>query len=284
MQCQKCRRLIGCRSKICKFCKSRLNKVNLHSSRKEKFMHQAVKLQLPLDLKTCLFSVKKSRGGPDHRCFVRCEVEDVCVEKGQQTGRYSCDYPPCVTAQELGGKFQNFLCEHAKLCRNQSTVSKAKILCLKVEKLDELPLNEGMKVSLKALDDQCTLKEVPLVQLVSDKTLAVVDQLEADQDNALVPEIVSFVHVRFERIKTQGQWQHQVFCSGRSCIAWNPVFSTVTRKGDQAFSAAVSNANNCRHYNACLWAVASDKSLDADFRHHLMARLSTSEEHSPKEV
>ena len=160
MQCHKCRRLIGCRSKACKFCKSPLMEANVVSYRKGSCLRQAVRLQLPVNLLTRIYSVRRLKGGPDHRCFVRCEIEESESNNGHQTTRYSCDYPLCVTEQELGEKVQNFLCEHAKLCRSQSTVSGAQIPQLKLEQLDELPLSEDVKAALKLLHEQCNAKQV----------------------------------------------------------------------------------------------------------------------------
>ena len=272
MPCQKCKNLIGCRSKTCKYCKSAVTNESLPQARGTA-MQQAVILQLPSFMENVIYSVRKSKAGPDHRCFVRRQA----ASEGESRSNggsffstvFSCDYPPCVTIQELGEHPQDYMCEHAKLCRGHLSVTKAKIPVLRAEKQDELPISKQVKDTLNLLQDQCLAKGVPMVQLLSNKTLAVVEQLGANEDNTIVREIVSFVHVRFEKTKTSTGVQAQVFCTGRPCMAWNPVFST-TYKPATGGSSNV-RLSSCTHFAACLWAIASDEGLDRDFGLYLRA-------------
>ena len=261
MPCQKCQRLIGCRSKVCKHCKFLLNEANPPFRRSRKHLLQAIQLQIPLQSIVTVFSVRRSKVGPDHRCFVWCEQSD---PDNRMRDVYSCDYPPCVTARELGNKPMSFMCEHAKICCGQGLTSNSRVLELNQEKLSSEYITPEMAESLRELNRQCDNKGVPLVQGVSDRTFVVVDQLSTDQDSSLATDLTGFVHVRFERSKVSGQWQTQVFCSGRSCMAWNPVFSCVSNK--RSSLPTVVRSVNCIHFSACLWAITSDEKLEHEFK------------------
>lgn len=261
MPCLKCQCLIGCRSKVCKHCKSLLNESNPPFKRNKKHQRQAVKLQIPSNSTVTVFSVRRSKAGPDHRCFVWCERN---YPDNRMRDVYSCDYPPCVTARELGNKATSFLCEHAKICRSQGLVNSSQVLDLNQDKLSSDVLSEEVSNSLKELNMQCNSKSVPLVQGVSERTFVVVDQLHSDQGGSLASDLIGFVHVRFERTKVNGCWQTQVFCSGRPCMAWNPIFSCVVNKGSSL--PTVLRSVNCIHYSACLWAITSDEKLEQEFK------------------
>ena len=276
MQCQKCKKLIGCRSKTCKHCKFTIIN-DLCPQPRGNSVHQAVALQLPPFMEKSIFSVRRSKGGKDHRCFVRCETfsegESRAINKNP-TIIFSCDFPPCVTIQELGEYPQDYVCEHAKLCHSQSCVKRAATPLLRREKLDKLPISQEIKDSINELQLKCHAKEVSLVQVLSSESLAVVEQLGANEDNTLVTDAVSFVHVRFEKSKALTGIQLQVFCSGRPCAAWNPVFSANYESVAKTFSNL--RLANCVHFAACLWATASDDSLDRDFGLYLRALRSFS--------
>lgn len=264
MPCQKCQCLIGCRSKVCKHCKFLLNESNPPFKRNRKHLRQAIQLHIPSNSTVSVFSVRRSKAGPDHRCFVWCEKNDPENRMGDV---YSCDYPPCVTARELGNKPMSFLCEHAKISRTQGSTNNSTVLELNEEKLSSEFWTEEVCNSLKELNRQCNSKSVPLVQGVSDRTFVVVDQLHTDQGSSLAADLIGFVHVRFERTKVSGCWQTQVFCSGRPCTAWNPVFSCVTNKDTSL--PTVLRSVNCIHYSACLWGILSDEKLVQEFKPYL---------------
>lgn len=275
MPCQKCQCLIGCRSKVCKHCKFLLNEANPPFRRGRKHLLQAVQLQIPFNSVATVFSVRRSKVGPDHRCLVWCERSD---SENSMGGMYSCDYPPCVTAKELGDKSVTFLCEHAKICCSQTLTSHSRVLELNEEKLSSECLTEEVSESLRELNKQCSNKGVSMVQSVSDKTFVVADQFQTDQGGSLATDLIGFVHVRFERAKVNGLWQTQVFCSGRPCMAWNPVFSCVSQK--RSSLPTVLRSVNCIHYSACLWAITSDEKLEHDFKVYVdgaRARANSSE-------
>lgn len=260
MPCQKCQCLIGCRSKVCKHCKSLLNESNPPFKRNKKQQRQAVQLQIPSNSTVMVFSVRRSKVGPDHRCFVWCERN---FPDNRMRDVYSCDYPPCVTARELGSKAPSFLCEHAKVCRSQGSINNSRALYLDQEKLSGEFFSGEVSNSLKDLNLRCDSKNVALVQCVSERTFVVVDQLHFEQGGSLAPDLIGFVHVRFERTKANGGLRIEVFCSGRPCMAWNPVFSCTVNKGS---SLPVLRSLNCVHYSACLWAIASDVELAQEFK------------------
>ena len=264
MPCQKCQCLIGCRSKVCKHCKFLLNEANPPFRRNRKLLRQAIQLQIPSNSVVTVFSVRRSKVGPDHRCFVWCESND---PDNRMKDMYSCDYPPCVTARELGNKPTSFLCEHAKICRAQGSTMDSRVLELYQEKLFSEYLTAEVSNSLNELNSQCSIKGVPLVQGVSDRTFVVVDQLHTDERRSLTSDLIGFVHVRFERSKVGSLWQTQVFCSGRACMAWNPVFSCVSSKG--CSQPTVLRSLNCIHYSACLWAITSNENLEREFKLYL---------------
>lgn len=264
MPCQKCQCLIGCRSKVCKHCKFLLNESNPPFKRNRKHLRQAIQLHIPSNSTVSVFSVRRSKAGPDHRCFVWCEKND---PENRMRDVYSCDYPPCVTARELGNKPMSFLCEHAKISRTQGSTNNSTVLELNEEKLSSEFWTEEVCNSLRELNRQCNSKSVPLVQGVSDRTFVVVDQLHTDQGSSLAADLIGFVHVRFERTKVSGCWQTQVFCSGRPCTAWNPVFSCVTNKDTSL--PTVLRSVNCIHYSACLWGIISDEKLVQEFKPYL---------------
>ncbi|PFX32369.1 uncharacterized protein LOC111320984 [Stylophora pistillata] len=261
MPCQKCQCLIGCRSKVCKHCKALLNESNPPFKRNKKQQHQAVQLQIPSNSTMTVFSVRRSKVGPDHRCFVWCERN---FPENRMRDVYSCDYPPCVTARELGNKTSSFLCEHAKVCRSQGSINNSRVLYLDQEKLSSEFFSEEVSTSLKDLNLKCSSKNVALVQCVSERTFVVVDQLHLEQGGSLAPDLIGFVHVRFERTKVNDSLKTEVFCSGRPCMAWNPVFGCVVNKGSSA--PTVWRSLNCLHCSACLWAIASDKELAHEFQ------------------
>lgn len=264
MPCQKCQCLIGCRSKVCKHCKFLLNEANPPFRRNRKLLRQAIQLQIPSNSVVTVFSVRRSKVGPDHRCFVWCESND---PDNRMKDMYSCDYPPCVTERELGNKPTSFLCEHAKICRAQGSTMDSRVLELNQEKLFSEYLTAEVSNSLNELNSQCSIKGVPLVQGVSDRTFVVVDQLHTDERRSLTSDLIGFVHVRFERSKVGSLWQTQVFCSGRACMAWNPVFSCVSSKG--CSQPTVLRSLNCIHYSACLWAITSNENLEHEFKLYL---------------
>lgn len=261
MACQNCQSLIGCRSKVCKFCNFLINENNPPFSRSKKHKLQAVQLQTPFNSILTVFSVRRSKVGPDHRCFVWHKRID---PDNRLKDVYSCDHPPCVTAREVGNKQMTFLCEHAKMCCGFGTTTHSRVVELNQDKLSSEFITAQVLDSLKELNTQCMNKGVPLVQSVSERTFVVVDQLENDQDSFLSADLIGFVHVRFERNKVAGGWRTQVFCSGRSCMAWNPVFSCcVSSKGDSA--PTLFRSITCIHYSACLWAILSDEKLELEF-------------------
>ena len=264
MPCQKCQCLIGCRSKVCKHCKFLLNEANPPFRRNRKLLRQAVQLQIPSNSFVTVFSVRRSKVGPDHRCFVWCQQNE---PSSKMKDIYSCDYPPCVTAMDLENK-PVVLCEHAKICRAQGSITNSRVLELKYEKLPSEYLTEAVSESLRELDRQCSSRGVPLVQGVSDRTFVVVDQLlHPDGVNNLASDFLGFVHVRFERSKVGSLWQTQVYCTGRPCIAWNPVFSCIAGKGN--CQPSVVRSVNCIHYSACLWAITSNENLECEFKLYL---------------
>ena len=266
MPCHRCQSLIGCRSKVCKHCKFLLNETNPPYKRSRKQLPQAVQLHIPANSLVTVFSVRRSKVGPDHRCFVWCEKNGAYNRHNDVV--YSCDYPPCVTAKELGDKSPPYLCEHAKFCHGQGFVNKGRILELHQDKLSSAMFGQEIADSLRALNKQCTTKGVPLVQCVSDRTFVVIDHLQTEQNSSLATDLIGFVHVRFERHKVHGCCQAQVICSGRPCMAWNPVFVS-SKKGNSA--PTVLRLLNCIHYSACLWGITSDKMLEKDFAVHLEA-------------
>lgn len=261
MPCQNCQSLIGCRSKVCKYCNFLINQANPPFSRSKKHRLQAVQLQIPSNSVVTVFSVRRSKVGPDHRCFVWLERSD---PDNRLKDVYSCDHPPCVTARELGNKQMTFLCEHAKMCCGLGLIASSRVLELNQEKLSSGFMTEDVLDSLQKLNTQCVNKGVPLVQCVSDRTFAVVDQLHNDQSSCLATNLISFVHIRFERSKVGGGWRSQVFCSGRSCMAWNPVFSSISSSKGNSLST-VFRSVGCIHYSACLWAITSDEKLECEF-------------------
>ena len=264
MPCQKCQCLIGCRSKVCKHCKFLLNEANPPFRRNRKLLRQAVQLQIPSNSFVTVFSVRRSKVGPDHRCFVWCQQNE---PSSKMKDMYSCDYPPCVTAMDLENK-PVVLCEHAKICRAQGSITNSRVLELNYEKLPSEYLTEVVSESLRELDRQCSSRGVPLVQGVSDRTFVVVDQLlHPDGVNNLASDFLGFVHVRFERSKVGSLWQTQVYCTGRPCIAWNPVFSCIAGKGN--CQPSVVRSVNCIHYSACLWAITSNENLECEFKLYL---------------
>lgn len=260
MLCAKCNKMIGCRSKICKHCKHRLDESPARQA-SNKIIKQAVKLCLPSDLGMQIFSVRKCKTGPELRCFVQFDCKDTSTV--DKSNKYSCDYPLCVTAKELGDKTSNYMCEHAKVCCTTVNILKAKIPNLDLQKLTSLEFDSDMMESVQELHSQCISKHVPLVQYVSCRTLAVVEHINTDSNDPLGTDIISFAHVRFENVKGQGCFQRQVFCSGRSCMTWNFLSNDT--------NAAAIKACSCAHYAAALWAISSDAALHKDMGEYLDA-------------
>jgi hypothetical protein len=228
-------------------------------------MKQAVKLCLPKALSIQMFSVRKCKTGPEQRCFVQFEdkTDEPQNKRKICSSKYTCDYPLCVTAKELGNKVSDYICEHAEVCCTPTNVLKAKIPKLISEKLVEMPIGSNMKELVQVLQLRCANKNIPLVQHVSCKTLAVVEQLHGNLSDPLGTDGISFAHVRFEKVKGHGCFQRQVFCSGRSCMAWNFISNDSP--------AALMKSCSCVHYAAALWAIASDTLLQKDFREYLDA-------------
>ncbi|XP_031574407.1 uncharacterized protein LOC116308163 [Actinia tenebrosa] len=264
MLCSKCNKMIGCRSKICKHCKNQVTE-NPPRETNPRVIKQAVQLCLPKELNIQMFSVRKCKTGPELRCFVQFEDKhDSTTNKSKCcSSKYTCDYPLCITAKELGNKASDYICEHAKICCVSANVAKAKIPKLNLEKLSEMPLGNDMKDMVQALYQQCSDKNIPLVQYVSRKTLVVVDHLHSDLGNPLGSDIISFAHLRFEKVKGQGCFQRQVFCSGQSCMAWNFISNDSP--------ASLMKSCSCVHYAVALWAIASDSTLLKDLREYLDA-------------
>ncbi|XP_032227239.2 uncharacterized protein LOC116610626 [Nematostella vectensis] len=246
MACTKCQLMIGCRSKICKHCKTQITE-DPPRIKREKGV-SAVQLQLPESLNMQLFSVRKCKTGPELRCFVR-----VVTTSDQDDGQrpFYCDYPLCVMPKEPSNP--RFVCEHVRAC---SAAVTAGVPLLDESKLDQLPLDEQMKITVLQLHQQCASYGLPLVQWITSKTLAVVDQ---SPDNAST-DPVSFAHVRFDNVRGNGCFQRQVFCSGKTCMAWNFMSNS-----SNSSSSEVDRACSCIHYAACMWAIASDDSLERDF-------------------
>lgn len=263
MLCTKCNKMIGCRSKICKHCKNQVTE-NPPRESNPRVIKQAVQLCLPKELNIQMFSVRKCKTGPEQRCFVQFEDkhEKTTIKTNTLSSKYTCDYPLCVTAKELE-KASDYVCEHAKICCVSSNVTKAKIPKLNPEKLSEMPLDNDLKDMVQVLHQQCSARNIPLVHHVSCKTLAVVDHLHSDMSDPLGTDDISFAHVRFEKVRGQGCFQRQVFCSGQSCMGWNFI-SNDSPDG-------LMKSCSCVHYAVALWAIASDNTLRKDLREYLDA-------------
>lgn len=259
MLCTKCNKMIGCRSKVCKHCKNSVTESPTRQA-SNKQIKQAVKLSLPGELGVEIYSVRKCKTGPELRCFVQFDTKN----SSSKSTKYTCDYPLCVTAKELGDKTSNFMCEHAKYCF--VPVLQAKVPVLDFEKLAVLSLTADMRESVEKLHSDSQSKGVPLVQYVSSRTLAVVDKINTSSNDTLGIGIVSFAHVRFENIKGQGCFQQQVNCSGQSCMTWNFLSSDPNTTAIKTYS--------CVHYAIALWAVASDASLQKELKEFLDAFVS----------
>lgn len=259
MLCIKCNKMIGCRSKVCKHCKHPVTE-SITRQGPSKLIKQAVKLLLPADLGVEIYSVRKCKTGPELRCFVQFDSKN----STSKSAKYICDYPVCVTTKELEDKTSNYICEHAKYCF--FPVLQAKVPVLDLEKLATLNITGDMKESVQKLYSDSQSKGVPLVQYVSSRTLAIVEQINSTSNDTLGTGAVSFAHVRFENIKGQGCFQQQVHCSGRSCMTWNFLSSDPSTRAVKPYS--------CVHYAIALWAVASDVLLQKDLGEFLDAFVS----------
>lgn len=268
MLCTKCCKMIGCRSKICKHCKTQVTE-NAPRETNSRVVKQAVQLCLPKEFNIEMFSVRKCKTGPELRCFVQFENKpDQGTNKSKTcSSRYTCDYPLCITAKELG-KESDYVCEHAKICHVTGSVIKAKIPKLNLDELSEMPFSSDLKGMIQVLHQQCSARNVPIVQHVSCKTLAVVDQMHSDTRGPLGTDIMSFVHVRFEKVRGQGCFQRQVFCSGQSCMGWN----FISNDSPESLMKSCS----CVHFAVALWAIKSDDTLLKELREYLAAFIQQS--------
>lgn len=264
MLCSKCSKMIGCRSKICKHCKHSVTESTTRPA-SNKLIKQAVKLCLPAELDVQIYSVRKCKTGPELRCFVQFDSTNE-PSTASKSNKYACDYPLCVTAKELGDKTSAYMCEHARFCCNSTNILLARVPTLDFEKLAAMDCSTDMKDSVQKLHGNCQSKGVPLVQYVSSRTLAVVEEINVDPSDSLGMGILTFAHVRFENVKGQGCFQRQVFCSGRSCMAWNFLSNDS--------NATAGKTCSCVHYAAALWAIASDASLQKDLGEYLDAFVS----------
>lgn len=237
MLCPLCQKDVGCRSKICKYCK-----VTIHACSGKSTFDQKNLLAVKLSQQTCpeytIFSVKKTLDVSEDRCFVKKikSADEGFFTNDWKSEVFQCD---CV-ASNLTDKRS---CEHTVCLHKRPNIAQARNINLKLSKISMLPIDVVFKHKLLDLWENIKDKDFPLVQQVCLNTLVVLDvhsNVEATPSNC--------VHVRFEKIRRRSVTELHIFCSGLTCSAWNDLEDS-------------DGLVTCVHYCLSLWAIASDQDL-----------------------
>lgn len=197
-----------------------------------------------------VFSCRVRKEGPDYRTF---------VTRDTTKGKWICFNKKCLPSYIVRSRSklsQSVDCEHIRLvklehgenieteCQTQAELNQAK--------LDTLPIPLRYKTEIRSL-----LKQSPyIIQRVSSESFAVRDSHES-QEHPL-----GLLHVQLQRAKQIRQEQHQsvqkpFYCP---CSAFHQYHSQIA--GPSSISKP---SRRCVHFYICLWAVASDESIQQEF-------------------
>ena len=250
MLCPLCQKDVGCRSRTCKYCKVAINLCSTKHPLDQKNL-----LVVRLCEETCsqniVFSVKKTLNASEDRCFVK--KLKTTADKELPKNVFFCD---CAVDNPMEKSF----CEHTMCMFKGPKITEARNINFKFSKIESLPIDAIFKLKLNELWEKVRRNQFPLVQQVCQNTLVVLDVNSTPS---------TCVHVRFEKIRRRNSTELHIFCSGKTCSAWNEVED-----------AENDNPVTCIHYCVGLWAIASDNNL----QNHLKMFLNATQVYLHSEV
>ena len=265
--CQHCGCLNGNRAYACKSC-HRLLKEHAQQLLKPKRSSVDVSQLLPDDVllkPDRVFSVRVRQHGPDYRTFVS-------VSGGKH---WQCHYAPCKTAQEArlrssapfesqdtsqnSGKCEHIQTVYQDLLQQNScdSTSEHNQIQLDVSLLSTLPFPQSVKEKMQEMTTHHANSRT--IQRVSDETF-LVRNAKCSQEHQF-----GMLHVRLSKAVPP-----TFHCP---CDTYRR-YSSVTAHSGGGTTPRLSK--RCQHFYLCLWAIASDVELSAEFSHFL------SKEHAGK--